>query len=134
MSASSATDYILDASALLAVLLNEPGEARVREVLDRASIHAWNLAEALSKLQRLGAPHQEAEQCVEELHLNLIEELTMGQVRDCAALHAATQSKGLAMGDCVCLTIGRSCGSKVLTTDRGWREVPGYRERVVVIR
>jgi PIN domain nuclease of toxin-antitoxin system len=39
-----------DASALLSVLLAEPGEDRVREVLDRSQMHAVNVAEVIGKL------------------------------------------------------------------------------------
>ena len=37
--------FVLDASALLSILLNEPGQVDVFGILDRGEIHSVNLAE-----------------------------------------------------------------------------------------
>ena len=46
------TAVVLDASALLALLLNEPGAKRVAAVPDGALLSAVNLAEIVSRLCR----------------------------------------------------------------------------------
>lgn len=53
---------VLDASALLALLRDEPGAERVEAALERgAQLSAVNLAEVLSKLADLGEDPQEAQ-------------------------------------------------------------------------
>jgi PIN domain nuclease of toxin-antitoxin system len=46
----------LDASALLSILLDEPGQDRVNRIAARSPIHAVNLAEAIGRLVRSGMP------------------------------------------------------------------------------
>ncbi len=50
---------VLDASALLALLKDEPGAAQVVEVLAEARISAVNWAEVVSHFIHLGMPPQE---------------------------------------------------------------------------
>jgi PIN domain nuclease of toxin-antitoxin system len=49
------TDVVLDASALLALLLDEPGGDKVKAMLDGALLGAVNLAEIVSHYAKLGA-------------------------------------------------------------------------------
>ena len=53
-------NHMLDASALLTVLLREPGEARVVEVLEYAQMHAVNIAEVVARLVRSDVPVADA--------------------------------------------------------------------------
>ena len=48
--------FVLDASALLSILLDEPGQDRVNQILDRSQIHAVNLAEVIGRLE-IGRAH-----------------------------------------------------------------------------
>ncbi len=125
MSAAVMTGYQLDASALLAVMLNEPGHERVRALIDHASIHTTNVAEVVAKLMRAGVPAQEARQSVEELHLDTDEEFSLGQAADCGALIAETRKQGLSLGDCVCLTSAAWAGKVAVTAERRWQELEG---------
>ena len=133
------TDYILDASALLALMLDEPGHEQVSAVLDRAFIHSVNIAEVVSKLIRKGVPRHRAAQMVEELNLQIDQEFGIAQSARCGELIAQTRQQGLSLGDCVCLTVAASNGSIAITADRRWQELHGQRIenneiRVQVIR
>lgn len=133
------TDYILDASALLAFMLNEPGHEQVHAILDRAFIHSVNAAEVIGKLIRKGVPPQRAPQMIEELDIDIDEELPAHQAALCGELVAKTRQQGLSLGDCVCLTVAASHGSIAVTADRRWQELGGQRIenneiRVQVIR
>lgn len=44
------SEFVLDASALLALIHGEPGAERVLSVLDQAAISSVNLAEVVSRL------------------------------------------------------------------------------------
>ena len=139
MISRSDTDYTLDASALLALLLDESGSEQVRAILDRAHIHSVNIAEVVGKLIRKGVPRAEAEQAIEELDLEIDEELPAHQAALSGELVAKTRQQGLSLGDCVCLTVAASNGSIAVTADRRWQALNGQRIennkiRVLVIR
>jgi ribonuclease VapC len=121
------TEYALDASALLAVMLNEPGHEKVRAVIDRACIHSVSIAEVVGKLVREGVPREEAGQMIEELSLGIEEEFSIGHAALCGELLAKTRRQGLSLGDCVCLTVAACAGGTAVTADRRWKELDGQR-------
>jgi PIN domain nuclease of toxin-antitoxin system len=51
--------FVLDASALLAALLDEPGKQRVDETINDAAMTTVNLAEVVGHFARLGARRPE---------------------------------------------------------------------------
>ena len=139
MISASRISYALDASALLAVILREPGRENVHTVMGRAYIHAVNVAEVVGKLVREGVPRAEAELTIKELKLDIDEELPTSHAILCGELVAQTKPQGLSLGDCVCLTVAASHGSIAVTADRRWQELDGQRIennkiRVLVIR
>jgi ribonuclease VapC len=140
MSSSFRTGYALDASALLAVMLNESGHEKVREVIDRAFIHSVNVAEVIGKLMREGVPRTEAEQMIEELNLDIDQELSTDQAVFIGELLAKTRRQGLSLGDCVCLAMATWRGNVAVTADRRWQELHGHpttdkgQIRILVIR
>jgi len=139
LTAKPTIDYTLDASALLALLLDEPGHEQVSAILDHALIHSVNIAEVVSKLISKGVSEWRAPQMVEELDLQIDEEFGLSQAASCGQLVARTRPQGLSLGDCVCLTVAASRGSTAVTADRRWQELDGQRIennqiRVQVIR
>ena len=140
MSSPLKTEYALDASALLAVMLNESGHEKVREVIDRAFIHSVNVAEVVGKLLREGVPRAETEQMIEELNLDIDRELSMDQAVFTGELLAKSRRQGLSLGDCVCLAMATWRGNIAVTADRRWKELHGHRTtdkrqfRILVIR
>ncbi len=117
--------FVLDASALLTILLEEPGHERVARILDRSRIHAANLAEVLGKLVRSGMPAERAGATLHELHLEIEEEFGASQAEFCGALLGTRRDLGLSLGDCVCLTTAAWLGAKAVTADRRWKELDG---------
>jgi len=119
--------YTLDASALLALMLGEPGEEMVGAILDRSCIHCINVAEVVNKLIRAGVPPDEAFASVEELHLPTIQEFSLRQAGDCGQLIAETKKQGLGLGDCVCLTVSAWLGATAVTAERLWKKLEGFK-------
>lgn len=117
--------YLLDASALLAVLLHEPGHARVRGLIDGAAIHALNVAEVMAKLVGAGVPFEEARASIEELDLHVMETFTLHHAGECGRLIAATRKPGLSLGDCICLTAAAAAGATAVSGERRWKELEG---------
>ena len=118
-------EFVLDASALLSILLDERGHQRVHEILDRSRIHAVNLAEVVGRLVRSGMPAKRAVAALRELHLEVEEEFTVGQAEFCGALLGTRRDLGLSLGDCVCLTLAACSGAVAVTADRRWNGLDG---------
>ena len=120
-------EYILDASALLIVLLGEPGQERVLEILDRSFIHSINVAEVIARLIRSGVPPKAAEAAVDELQLET--EHALVDAATCGELLGTRRDLGLSLGDCVCLATAARSGAIAVTADRAWSHVSGTKLR-----
>jgi ribonuclease VapC len=113
------SDFVLDASALLALIQAEPGSDRVALVLDSAVISAVNLAEVVARLVDRGIPGQAIRRHLARLDLGVVavdEDLAYAA----GLLRPATRKLGLSLGDRVCIALARRCGAVALTTDRAW--------------
>jgi ribonuclease VapC len=126
--------YLLDASALLAVIRNEPGADRVLAVLDNSEIHAVNLAEVVRKLVAFGKPVDEVIAYTDALNLEVLEELNVKQVHEVAKLAPEAKRLGLSLGDCVCLVIAEWLGMTAVTAERRWSEIRGRKVTILQIR
>ncbi|MGZ8600298.1 MAG: type II toxin-antitoxin system VapC family toxin [Actinomycetota bacterium] len=116
---------VLDASALLAYVLDEPGAELVEEaLLDECAIGAVNLAEVLTKLSDAGREPRSTMEGIGVLPIDLVAFDDELAVR-CAELRPLTVSAGLSLGDRACLALGRTLGRPVLTADGAWVGVLG---------
>ncbi len=120
-------EYILDASALLALMLDEPGAETVLPLLDKAYIHGVNLAEVLGMLIREGVPPEEAAAAAQELQLGIEESFGLPEAAAVGELLGRTRHLGLSLGDCVCLAIGTRRGSTCVTAEQRWQAMQGAR-------
>jgi PIN domain nuclease of toxin-antitoxin system len=113
---------ILDASAVLAFLLAEPGKDTVlAALLAGADMTTVNFAEVATKYVLRGAS-KEAESLREQLPVTLVPVDEDLAVR--AALMAGiTRSVGLSLGDRVCLALAQRSGQPALTADQSWLKV-----------
>ena len=124
--------YLLDASALLALVQEEPAGKDVEPMLDRAAIHAVNLVEVISKLIQNGLA--DAVPLLTNLGIEVISELDARQAEACARLHAGSRKFGLSLGDCVCLTIAGIKKLVAVTKEQIWGEaVKGQDIQVLTI-
>ncbi|MBS3934194.1 MAG: type II toxin-antitoxin system VapC family toxin [Truepera sp.] len=129
---------VLDASALLALLRDEPGAERVEAVLERgAQLSAVNLAEVLSKLADLGEDPQEAQATMVARGLLggavVVVPFTEEDALAVARLRAYTQPLGLSLADRACLGLAKRLGLVALTADQVWERLAGE-VQVEVIR
>ena len=126
--------HLLDASALLALIRNEPGAERVKAVLDDSAIHAVNLAEVVRKMISKGMPASEAETWLADLNLHVLESFSEAQGYALGRLTPEAQRLGLSLGDCVCLTVAASDVTPVVTAERRWSEIKGLNTEILQIR
>jgi PIN domain nuclease of toxin-antitoxin system len=114
-------DAVLDASALIAFLRNEPGAEKVAEVLTRSCISAVNLAETLGKMLEYGKPLDAVTYQVERLRIPVIP-FDSEQAQIAASLWKATRSVGMSLGDRACLALAIKTSLPALTTDGDWQK------------
>lgn len=112
---------VLDASALLALLNEEPGADAVRARLEEATISAVNLSEVLAVLMTVGLQPEQARQLLADLAL-AVAPFDEDQAIRAAKLRESTRAIGLSLGDRACLALGEAHGALVLTADRAWRQ------------
>ena len=114
--------YVLDASALLAFLQQEPGAEFVGEVLGHSLMSAVNWAEVLQRHRSRGIP---SATLLSELMAFGFEVINFSahDAAVAADLLPATRSLGLSLGDRACLALGITLGFTVLTADRAWKEL-----------
>lgn len=111
---------VLDASALLALLNQEPGGERVASVLPDAVIGAVNLSEVVAKLAERGMPEPAIRSALDGLALT-VHPFEGELAYATGMLRPATQSLGLSLGDRACLALGGLLSLPVLTADRSWK-------------
>lgn len=112
---------ILDASALLALLLDEPGADVVAQHLDGARISAVNLAEAGAKMVERGAGLDLVEREVHAAAITVVP-FDEEQALEAARLRSATKAFGLSLGDRACLALAKRIRGIALTSDAAWAE------------
>jgi PIN domain nuclease of toxin-antitoxin system len=118
----SSAGYVLDASALLAALNEEPGAQSIQAVLEEAQISAVNLSEVVAKLQDRGVPDAEIDEILIDLDLR-VAPFDADQAVRAGKLRAMTRSQGLSLGDRACLALAASTGATALTTDKAWTKL-----------
>jgi ribonuclease VapC len=112
-------EHVLDASAVLAVMLEERGAEKVRPLLPGAMIGAVNLAEVVAKLQERRVPDEDIDRNIARLGLPVIP-FDEAQAMAAGKLRGATKSLGLSLGDRSCLALALARGLPAVTADRGW--------------
>ena len=128
------TEHVLDASALLALMLGERGADQVLETLPAAVIGAVNLAEVVAKLQERGVPDAEIDRNLAELDLPVVP-FDRALAMAAGKLRSRTRSRGLSLGDRACLALAKQFNATALTADRPWTRLdPALGIAVVCIR
>ena len=114
---------VLDASALLAYLLQEPGAEVVDGLLSDARMTSVNWAEVVQKSLSAGVEVQGMREELQALGMR-VEPFVAADGERAGQLWALTRQQGLSLGDRACLSLGLRLGLKVVTCDRAWAELP----------
>jgi ribonuclease VapC len=119
---------VLDASALLAHLRDEPGGDVVAEAIaSGAVISTVNLAEVFSRVADRG--DDPAKLAAELTQIGLldgaitVEPFTAADAIDAGRLRPLTRDAGLSLGDRACLALARRLDAPALTADTDWQGV-----------
>ena len=116
------TGIVLDASALLALLLDEPGADRAEAALDRAMISDVNMAEIVNHYAKIGASLADIRALLSPLPIRNIS-VDLGLSYEAGMLRPVTIQRGLSLGDRYCLALAKREGAVALTAERRWPDV-----------
>jgi ribonuclease VapC len=113
---------VLDASAVLAVLNQEPGADLVKERLSESLMSLVNTIEVGTKLVDAGMTAEAAREAIELLEIAMVD-LDQRLAEVTVELREATRSVGLSLADRACLALAIREGAVALTADRVWANV-----------
>ena len=114
---------ILDASAILAVIHQEPGHEKLTSgLLARAIASTVNLAEVQGKLVSRGWPSDEAWEDATSPVREAVP-FTEEQARLAGDLILQGRRLGLSLGDRACLALGMALKAPVYTADTRWQSL-----------
>ncbi|WP_375430377.1 type II toxin-antitoxin system VapC family toxin [uncultured Friedmanniella sp.] len=114
---------VLDASAVLALIQDEPGADLVASSLDGATMSTVNIAEVVGKIIDAGLDGREAFDLLVAAGVGVVP-LTAEDALLAGALREVQGGHALSLGDRCCLALAvRSAPPDVLTADRLWAEL-----------
>jgi ribonuclease VapC len=125
------SEFVADASAVLALLKREPFRHFDPARLVGASISAVNLSEVLGKLREGGLSENEAAAACGALELGIVA-FDHRDAAIAAELLGPTRRAGLSLADRACLALALRLGRPAVTADRAWPNLDIGAEIVLV--
>jgi ribonuclease VapC len=116
------SSIVVDASAIIAVIKDEPGAQLVVQVARRAYVSAVNYSEIMAWLGERGATIEEVEKIVGAFDLT-VEAFDRPRAIAAGLLAARTKRRNISFGDRACLALAMELGIPVMTGDRAWRDL-----------
>ena len=113
---------VLYASAVLALILREPGADAIRVVIPDAAISAVNLCEVIAKLTDRGFDDDTIIGDVGALPLQ-VHAMDAAQAWRAGLLRRRARTRGLSLGDRACLALAEALEAPAMTMDSAWAEL-----------
>jgi ribonuclease VapC len=121
-SSPAAATHVLDASAVLALLLAEPGGERVDEAGPTALVSTVNLSEVVAKMLDRGADLDDVLRRLRRIPFTVVS-FDRDMAEKAGALRDRTRDANISFADRACLALALENGLPVLTGDRKWAEL-----------
>ena len=113
---------VFDASAILALLRDEPGADVVARHVGDGIISAVNIQEVIKELLRRGIPIEASLDLLDALHLD-VRPHGRDEAIVAAGLYLATKQYGSGLGDRTCMALAIAEGLPAITADQAWGKV-----------
>ncbi|MEJ1158079.1 type II toxin-antitoxin system VapC family toxin [Prosthecomicrobium sp. N25] len=110
---------VLDTSAVLAIVFDEPGAAAVDAVLDDAVVCSVNQVEIVSKLVDRGLDEPAIQGRLAYLNYS-VRGFDAELGFRAGLLRSTTRRQGLSLGDRACIALAQREGLPIMTADRAW--------------
>ncbi len=115
---------VIDAAALMALLLDEPGADIVAGIIRGASISTVNISECCARGVERGATADAVLAMIADYEIYIID-CDLAQATEAARLREPTRTAGLSLGDRMCLALARLRGGTIYTADRRMGSLDG---------
>lgn len=115
-------NHIVDASAVLAFILQERGSEEAEVWLYGAAISAVNQSEVLRKLVDMGLPMADAQEQFDRCNLDVVP-FDGTQAIEAARLRPPTRQFGFSFADRACLALCKLKSLPVYTADKDWSKL-----------
>lgn len=116
------TRFVLDASALLAVLRDERGAAFVADRMAGMLMSTVNASEAIMRSVEKGFPLETVRSLIIYLQIDLAP-FDWAMALEAAGLRPDTRRLGLSFADRACLALAIRENATALTADRAWADL-----------
>ena len=114
--------YILDSSALLALLHSETGAEAVSGIRNLSVMSSVNACESVTRLILKGMPERAAQEALQGSEVKIIPfDAEAGLLA--AFMIAKTKPFGLSLGDRACLATAQHLGLEAVTADQIWAKL-----------
>lgn len=113
---------VLDASALLAPLRDEPGGEEVRSLIAQAAISTVNWTEVVQRSMIPDGEVEESRLILQALGLKILA-VSIEDSERAARLYEGTRMFGLSLGDRACIALAERLGVPAMTADREWARI-----------
>jgi ribonuclease VapC len=113
---------VLDSSAVLALLLKEPGSEAVAPYVGTGVVSVVNYSEIVARLSEQGARAEFIEAQIDTLSL-MIAPFDRATALASGLLRPATREFGLSFADRACLATAAQLDMPAVTADRAWADI-----------
>jgi ribonuclease VapC len=110
---------VLDSSAILALLLGEPGADKVAARIHEATVSCVNLAEVVGYYAKFGASEDQIRALLRSLPLSTAP-FDEADAYRAGLLRPLGERAGLSLGDRACLSLAWFRRAPAMTADRAW--------------
>ena len=116
------TRYVYDSSALLAIILGEPGADVASANIANAMVSSVNLAETFSRAEDKGIPVDKTERFLMGKEVRFVD-FDSDLARVVGTMRTKTRSRGLSLGDRASIALALRERATIVTADRVWAEL-----------
>ena len=123
--------YVIDSSALLAFIREEPGADKVEGVLDDCRISAVNYLECARKMIEKNPQERTILENLNALDLDVVS-YSFEQSLVAADMVLAVKGKNISLGDLASLSLARHLRLPAITADKAWAKLKLGVEIIVI--